>query len=481
MFSDLRDFIRKCEQEGELKKIDGADWDLEIGVLTEIGAGRPDPPMLLFDKIAGYPAGYRIADNLFAWPKRMAWILGFPELGNVNDVALVAAWRKRLQKGVKPLPPVEVKTGPVLENVHQGREVNLLEFPVPKWHELDGGRYIGTGDMIINQDPDTGWVNFGTYRVQVHNRDTVTIHMSPGRHGEQIARKYWDKGQPCPVAISCGHNPELWAAASHSVQEGLGEYDWTGWLRGEPVTVVKGVLTGIPVPATAEIVLEGDFMPPEPANLLPEGPFGEWPGHYGKGRRGGRDPIVKIKSIMHRNDPIILGAPPLLFAENSVCPTLVHAASIWDELDRQVPGVKGVSVVKEAGRFNMVVVSLEQKFPGHARQAALAVAGSHVGAYMLKYVIIVDDDIDPSNIKEVLWALGARTDPETCIDVIRGCWGSQTDPFVSPQKLATQDYTHGLAVISACKPFHYIKEFPPTIRTSPALLKQVKDKWGDLS
>lgn len=477
MFSDLREFINKCEQGGQLKRIDGADWNLELGVITEILSREPGPPMVLFDNIVGYPAGYRVAVNLFADTRRMAWLIGTPPSPNFTETDLVRLWRQRIKEGTKLLPPVEVKEGPVTENVHQGSDIDLWEFPVPKWHELDGGRFIGTGDLVINQDPDTGWVNMGTYRVQVHDKATVTIHMSPGRHGELIAQKYWDRGQPCPVAISCGHDPALWSASAYGIHPGVPEYAWAGWLRGAPAEVIKGLVTGLPIPATAEIVLEGDFMPPTPENLLPEGPFGEWPGHYGTGRRGGKAPIVKVKSILHRHNPIILGSPPLLFAENSICTHIPNAAGIWDELDRQVPGVKGVAVVRDAGRHNMIVVSLEQKYPGHAKQAAMAVAGSRVGAYMLKYVIIVDDDIDPANVSEVLWAIGSRTDPEVSIDVMRHCWGSQTDPFVSPQKRDTMDYTHGTAFILACKPYHYIKDFPPTIRTSPELLKKVKDKW----
>lgn len=477
MFSDLREYIDRCEQEGQLKKIEGADWDLELGVITEIESQKPNPPMLLFDNIVGYPAGYRVVSNLFANTRRMAWLIGMPLSPHSSETDLVRFWRERIKEGIKLLPPIEVNNGPVKENIQTGDEVDLFKFPVPKWHELDGGRYIGTGNLVIVKDPENGWVNLGTYRVQVHDKSTVTIHMSPGRHGELIAQKYWDKGQACPVAISCGQEPSLWSAASHSVHQNIDEYSWAGWLRGAAVTVTEGVVTGLPIPATAEIVLEGDFLPPETA-LLPEGPFGEWPGHYGEGRRGGCAPVVKVKSVMHRNNPIILGAPPLLFAENSTCTHIPSAAVIWDELDRQVPGVKGVSIVKEAGRYNMVVVSLKQKYPGHAKQAAMLVAGARVSAYMLKYVIVVDDDIDPSNIKEVLWALGSRTDPEVSIDVIRGCWGSQTDPFVSPQKRAIMDYTHGVTIILACKPYHYINDFPPTIRTSPELLKKVKDKWG---
>jgi UbiD family decarboxylase len=474
-FADLREFIEKTKEWGECKVIEGADCDLELGIITEIEDCAKNPSVLLFDRIKGYKPGYRVVSNLFSTLKRQALALGLPlEAGRME---LVKAWREKAKGGIVPVPPVEVETGPVKENVLVGDEVNLLEFPAPRWHERDGGRYIGTGDMVINRDPDGGWVNLGTHRVQVQDKRTVTIHMSPGRHCELIASKYWDKGQSCPVVITCGQDPGVWAMSSIQVPWGVSEYDYAGWLRGAPVEVTKGVVTGLPIPATAEIALEGEFVSPE-VEMRPEGPFGEWPLHYGKGRRGGQAPVVRVKSILHRNNPIIQGAPPLVTSDQTIGDDIRRSAAMWDELDRQMPGVKGVWQVREAGCFNMVVVSIEQQYLGHAKQAALLIPATNVGRYMLKYVIVVDEDVDPSNITEVLWALGSRTDPVESIDFIRGCLGSQTDPYVSPMKRGMMDYTHSTALIMACKPYHWIKEFAPTIKTSADLLQKTRDKWA---
>ena len=176
-----------------------------------------------------------------------------------------------------------------------------------------------------------------------------------------------------------------------------------------------------------------------------------------------------------------MGAPPYIPpASFTVGEHIRRAANVWNELDRQVPGVKGVSVIQEAGTYWMIAISLEQKYPGHAKQAALAALGSNVGAYMLKYIVVVDEDIDPSNMDDVLWAIASRTDPELSIDIIRGCWGSQTDPILSPFKRSIHDFTHSTAIILACKPYHWIDQFPATIRTRPELLEKTRTKWAHL-
>src|SRR3990172_13343378 len=120
MFSDLRAYIEKCEQEGQLKRFEGVDWDLELGVITEIEAQKPHAPMLLFDRIAGYPAGYRVATNLFANTKRMAWLIGMPDSPNLTETDIIRFWRKRVREGIKVLPPREVADGPVRENIRSG-------------------------------------------------------------------------------------------------------------------------------------------------------------------------------------------------------------------------------------------------------------------------------------------------------------------------------------------------------------------------
>lgn len=477
MFGDLREFIDRVNEVDDLRLIEGADWDLEIGVLTELLCPTAGSPLLLFDNIKGYPPGYRVATNLLSTEKRFALAMGLPL--EAKGLDLVNAWRRKMKVDIKPIPPVEVRTGPVQENVHTGDDIDVFEFPTPKWHELDGGRYIGTGDLVVLKDPDGGWVNLGTYRVQIFEKSVATIYMDPGRHGDVIRKKYWERGLSCPAAIVCGQEPLVWTAANTPVAQGISEYDYAGGMRGEPVQVIKGPITGLPVPATAEIVLEGEMVPPSAETRL-EGPFGEWSGYYASGGRP--EPAFRIKSILHRNDPIITGAAPLAIPADPFKwgKNIVRSAQVWDELDTKVPGVKGVWAVGEAAGRHMIVVSIEQKYGGHAKHAAMAVASCYTTAQINRFVIIVDDDIDPSNMNEVVWALGTRCDPESSIDIISQCYGTPLDTMLSPEKRSRRDYTHSKAFIMACKPYYWMKEFPIPISSKRELKERVKQKWRHL-
>jgi 4-hydroxy-3-polyprenylbenzoate decarboxylase len=199
---DLREFITRAERAGEIVRIAGADWKLEMGTLAEIvNHARPEPPAILFEAVPGYPKGMRLLSGATNSSKRLAIALGLPVPGYPLDV--VRAYRDRM-KTHRPIPPKTVAKGPVFENIDRDGEVDVLKFPVPFLHEHDGGRYIGTDDLVIMRDPEADWVNGGTYRVMVHDKTHVSLWISPGKHGRQIREKYFRAGKPCPVLISCG-------------------------------------------------------------------------------------------------------------------------------------------------------------------------------------------------------------------------------------------------------------------------------------
>ena len=282
---------------GELKQIDGADWNLEIGCLTELMAEQ-EGPLLLFDNVPGYPKGFRIAANVLATARRFALALGLPT--DAPKLEILRTWRNKI-RDLKPFAPIEVATGPILENILEGDKVDLGIFPTPKWHEHDGGRYIGTGDMVVVKDPDSGWINVGTYRSCIVGKDRLTLWIIEQKHGKQIARKYWQAGKPCPVAIVLGCEPATWMAAPSAAKAGVSEYEYAGALRGAPLEVIRAPYTGLPVPATSEIVVEGEMPPPE-EETHSEGPFGEWPGYY---THSGEECVVRVKRILspQRSDP----------------------------------------------------------------------------------------------------------------------------------------------------------------------------------
>ena len=143
-----------------------------------------------------------------------------------------------------------------------GGKVDLLKFPVLRSHASDGGRYIGTGDVLINQDPESGYINMGTYRMQLHERNLLGLWMSPGQHGQIIGRRYWEKGKSCPIVATFGQDPLTFMASNAKIPWGRSELDFVGGLRGRPLDIVKGPITGLPIPAHAEIAIEGEIPPP---------------------------------------------------------------------------------------------------------------------------------------------------------------------------------------------------------------------------
>jgi len=467
-YRDLRDWIRKVEELGELKTLKKCDWNLEIGAITELVAHRDDGPAVLFDEIKDYPKGYRVLSNSLSSRKRLALTLDLPVGETKMD--FVRTWRERYKK-IKPIPPKFVKKSPLFENVYKDKDVDLLKFPTPKWHDLDGGRYIGTGSIDITRDPDEGWVNWGTYRVMIHDKDSVGFYISPGKHGRIQREKYISSGKPCKIAMSFGHDPLVFLAGSIEVPYAVPEYEFIGGVRGEPMELIEGEYSGLPIPASAEIVVEGDVVFDQ---TKVEGPFGEWTGYYGSAERP--EPFVRIKRLYHRNDPIILGSPPgRPPAELGWYRSYLRSALIWDEMEKAgVPDVKGVWLMVSGGSRLVIVVSIKQRYPGHAKQAAVVASQCHAGAYLGRYVIVVDDDIDPSNTDDVIWAMSSRSDPDTDIDIIRRCWSGPLDPIIQPGKKGL----NSRAIIDACRPFEWMKDFPPVAESSKEVLDATAKKWG---
>lgn len=475
MFKDLRGFIQELDRRKLVKQVNGADWNLEIGALTELTVEK-EGYTLLFDKIKGYPEGFRIAINLILSPMQQRIAFGFGDIE--TDIDMIRIWKDKCSK-YKPIPPVEVKSGPILENVLTDEKIDILKFPTPKWHELDGGRYIGTGDMIITKDPDEGWVNLGVYRVMIHDKNTLSFYASHGKHAVIMRQKYWAQGKDCPVVMVFGQEPMLGAVAAMPLPWGMPELDFTGHLQGEPVEIIKGKFTGLPIPSTAEIAIEG-FAPPPSVDSRPEGPFGEWTGYYASGAR--TEPVVKIKAIYHRNDPIIHGQPPIKPPGKSVSAIPFYSAGfLWGELEKAgMQGIKGVWVHGPTNRI-IPVISLKQRFLGHAKQVATVAAGLYQGgACVGRWVIVVDDDINASNWEEVIWALTTRCDPEEGVDIVRGYLSSALDPVLSPEKRAQRDFTTAKVIVNACKPYRWIDKFPPINAFPEEFRNQVMAKWREL-
>lgn len=472
--NDLRDWLQEIDKIGELKQIDGANWDQEIGTISILNGERRDSPALLFDNIKGYPRGYRVLTASLASRRRIELTLGLRATS--SDMELVDAYRHKLQEWESKMdkfPYEVVKTGPVLENVHSGSDIDLFEFPVPKWHELDGGRYIGTADAVITQDPDTGEVNLGTYRVMVHDNKTTASYISPGKHGRIHRDKYRAMGKPCPFALVVGMHPLLCEPVAATELPPGSEYNYAGAIKGEPIRVIKEEVTGLPIPTDSEIVIAG-WSPPDKTRA--EGPFGEWTGYYASVQRA--EPVIEVERIYHRNNPIMLGSQMFRGAGDGRLVSIIKgSALIWNALTKSgIPDVKGVWI-SEVGMHQLVIVSIKQRYPGHAKQTALLASQNRPAAYHGRYVIVVDEDIDPSNIQDVMFALITRSDPEKDIDILRRCWSTPLDSMI---RKPTNAYFNSRAIIDACKPYEWIDEFPKEIEVNSEVAKRVKEKWGPL-
>src|SRR5207302_492931 len=282
--------------------------------------------------------------------------------------------------------------------VIEGDACDVLKFPVPRHHEEDKARFIGTADCVITQDPDAGWFNLGAFRSQVYDGRTIGCQITEGKHGRIHRDKYFARGQPMKVVILCGQDPLLFMLAGIPVPE-ISELDIAGGIRGEPIDVIRGPYTGFPIPADCEIAIEGETVP---GQVRPEGPFGEWMGYYSDDTQP--RPYVNVKTILYRNDPILCCAPqhkPV--DETGLLKGIGGAAEIWRSLEAcGIPDVLGVWNHEGAPATRFTVIQIRQRYPGHARNALHVASNCLGGAYAGKWTVVGDEDIDAGDLDQVL-------------------------------------------------------------------------------
>jgi 4-hydroxy-3-polyprenylbenzoate decarboxylase len=473
-YHNLREWLNQVESMGGLRKVKGATAEEDAGRIAEMLAHTENAPAVLMDAIPGYPGGHRLLINANGAKPRIAHTLGFDPA--IENFALVESISQRLQ-GLQLLPPVVVETGPVMENTQKGPEVDLSVYPAPIWHPEDGQRYIGTGCYLITRDPDEGWINVGTYRVMLEGKNQVGFYVSPGHHGQLHREKYFAKGHPCPVAVVLGGDPLLMMAGSLEVPWGISEYDWAGGLRGGPYNVIIDPITGLPIPAEAELVLVGYAQPDQKAL---EGPFGEWTGYYASGSH--EEPFIQVKAVYSRSNPIILGTPPNRppFEADKYRQFIKSAMLLNDLRKAGVPGVKAVWCHGIGGCRLLIAVAIEQRYAGHVSQVGHLASQLPAGAYLGRFVIVTDDDIDISSLEELWWAVITRCDPATDLDIIHKAWSGPLDPLIHPEAKAKGEYFNSRLIINAAKPWSWRHQFPKAIGPDREYRRKTREKWGHL-
>ena len=473
---DLRVWLEHIQKLGELDFCIGAKADLEIGAISQLNVKRENHKALVFDEIPGYNNGYRVITCTTGSKRRLASILRVPDPD--SHQALIESLRDKpgqWQSTAHQYSPVRVSEGPVLENVMIGPDVNLHQFPAVQWNKNDGGKYIGTGCSVITKDLESGWVNVGTYRVMLHDKNRVGLMIIPGKHGHIQHAKYVEAKKPFPVVIVLGADPLSYLISGIEVPYEVSELNYMGAILGQSLSVIHGDLTGLPFPSAAELVLEGWVYPND---QLPEGPFGEFLGYYTS--EASLASVVTVEKVYFRNNPIILGSPPSKPPNDySYSKSVMRSALLFNSLVASgVPNVQSVWAHEIGGSRMFNVVSIKQKYAGHARQAGHILSQCGVGAYMSRYSIVVDEDIDPSNLNEVMWAVATRSDPVRDIDFIQRGVGSQSDPLsvfnTSKVHFASK------AIIDACRPYEYLNNFPKVVDVSKDIEDLVRKKWPNL-
>ncbi len=468
LWYDVRDWLEQAEKIGELQRVKGADSKLELSAIAQVNASR-NGPALLFEDIKGYDPNYRVLTNSAVNIRTFNLTFG----GNLNHgiketVENLIGKPNKWQQEASNYPVEEVSSSPLMENVKTGSDIDLLKFPAPFWHEKDAGRFIGTGTAVITRDPDTGELNVGAYRAQLYDKNLVGVNIGPGKHGSYHMRKYFERGQPMPVVMVFGPTPLLYCLSGSEVPTGISELEYYGAIRKERMKVIKGRVTGLPIPANADIAVEG-FVDPNKRRV--EGPHGEWGGYYQSDVM--EKPYLEVQTLYHRNDPIIVGAAMSKgsWNDHAFWRCTWKSALIYDELAKNgLQNIKGVYFHPSGVGRKLCVISIKQAFAGHATEAGYLASQTRGAAYAGKWVVVVDDDVDPYDIDDVLWAMCSRADPAET-GVLRDGWGGA---------LFSKD-RRSRGIIFAVTPFDKLEEYSKrTCFITEETKKATIDKWSKL-
>jgi 4-hydroxy-3-polyprenylbenzoate decarboxylase len=462
---DLRDFIAACEKEGVLQRIKAeVDWDLELSHIAKLNEEKKGPA-LLFENVKGYK--WPVITSTCTTTERLSIIMGMPK-----ETPLVELMRRWVEIGNRKIPPKVLSTGPCKENKMVGKDIDLFKFPVPKFYPKDGGRYFGTAHVVITKDPESGWVNIGTYRLQLIDKDILGTQFIKGKHSDIMLKKYQAMGKPMPVAVVVGADPLMFVMGGARFSAFESEYDLAGSIRGEPIEVVKCETNDLIVPAGAEIVVEGEVD----ANAFKdEGPFGEYTGYYSGVGTNPRN-FIKVNCVTHRNNPIFMATTVgRAVTDTHMTLAIAYGATLWQQLsDMKIPGIKAVYCPPEAaGRF-IAIISMKQMYPGHANQVLTAAISTEMGAYGLKTVIVVDEDIDPADIPRVLYAVAFRFNPLRAQIIQRG----RSTPL-DPSLPIESRWITGRLLIDATIPYDW-EEKPIPIALDPDIVKKIQARWKEL-
>jgi UbiD family decarboxylase len=470
---DLREWIELLKQHGQLHTIDATVEPIEeLAAVTYMATRRLGAPALFFEQFRDNPLGARVLANMLGSSKeRYALAIGIDP--GLSTREMVAVTRQIMTRRIKPIH-IRKEDAPVNEVILRGDDIDLTRLPVPKFWPADGGPFIGTGSITMTANPASGRINVGVYRQQLHGPRRVGLSFVPGRHGLHDCEAAWAQGKPCEVVAAYGIDPVLMMVGSQRFAAEESELDAAGGIMGAPIELTDGECVSVPIPAHAEIVIEGLA---HPGDEEIEGPLGEFHGFY-SGKPGSK-PVIEVKAVHMRRRPIMTAALMATYpsCEIGAYQAIMRAARIHDNLaDMKVPGIEGVYCHPAAASANcLVVVSLRQMYPGHASQALALTAHCPAATYYTKWIVAVDDDVDPTDFDEVMWAMSTRCNPADDLDILRNTMSFRADPSLAPEAKPFGSKV----LINACTPYKHLNTAPVRTALRESVYRNVSERWRD--
>jgi len=474
-FKDLREFIKLLEKKKLLQRVKiEVDPILEIAEITD-RVVKQEGPALYFENVKG--SEFPVITNLFGSMERMCLALEVDNLNRIGEKIMNILEPKSPSsffEKLKMLPklldiskifPKIVKNGPCKDIILKGDEVNLDKLPVLKTWPLDGGRFF-TLPLVFTKDPETGIRNVGMYRMQVYDQKTTGMHWHPHKHGALHYKKAKKLNKKLEVAVALGSCPSVIYSATAPLPDDIDEMIFAGFLRNKPVELVKCETVDLEVPANSEFVLEGYVDPNE---LRVEGPFGDHTGYYSL---EDEYPVFHITCITHRKDAIypatIVGKPPM---EDCFLGKATERIFL-PLLKKTLPEIIDINLPVEGIFHNFAFVSIEKRYPAHARKVMHALWG--LGQMMFtKIIVIFDKDVNVQDLSEVLWRLGNNIDPKRDVYFVDG----PVDALDHASYLPNIGSKMGIDATKKWKEEGFERRWPPDVEMSQEIKKIVDEKW----
>src|SRR5437867_10189845 len=407
---DLRSFVAAYERAhpGEVVRVtDQVSIEEDVMALVLEYERRRRYPILIFEKVADHDVP--VVCNVVASRGALAFALG------VDERALAAEYARRIKEHVKP---IVVPKAPFGHRVLTGGALDLAKLPMPLYFPGDAGRYLTAG-MLVARDPDTGVETEGYHRFQLKGPDRMGVSLHSRRRMFEYQRRAEAKGRALPCAIVLGLHPLVSMGSLAYPPADVGKFEVVGGLLGEPLQVAPCATIDLHVPASAEIVIEGEILP---GVREPEGPFGEFTGYFS---RRSTEHVFQAKALAMRAAPWFQSIGSGRAGDHITTLALVREAEIWNALQRVIPNVTGVHVPLSGTSSFSAYVSITQRRPGEAKHVIPIVLGVD---HYLKLVIVVDDDIDVLDESDVMWAVATRMQADRDLVTIAGSLGAMLDP-----------------------------------------------------